>query len=506
MSRLELPIPAAVAAPPFTDAASASAWLRQQPLAEPAQMQGLLHAAIQALDGSTIAAAERVQILEVLRGAAILAQSAGESRYLRKPLPLPAADVRAFAAARQLWRMLAVAYLRTVPHLPAAEAARSLHRGAVALRDEQYACFLAAHEVPQELLRLLYDILLTAEAMGVQRLGLADPEYKYLGESHIAGHIAWAFLLQFIDPYRLTPAQLAVANRAFSRWRELAGFQAMPADDAKARTLALDLILDPRRVPEGGPRWLEVRAVARKLRKRVESLQAGESPEQLKLGRELTGDACIRLLQQLGEALRARGAGPAADSGDLRLFIGPENVYALVSGRDLKPRAALDPTSRSISHQRMAVFGFDNLVAHPDAVARLDIPNEIWQAGPGGIRRQADAGGRVVSPGLVANVPGVEFTPRLGVLTSLQACADGSLRARLQWYPQAARAGVIPGPGSDRLPVFILGEGSDLSLLLPANARVQAGGRLSLDGEPPLRLGAVLERGADFVRYAVELQ
>lgn len=509
MARLELPDPAAVGAPPFGDAQSARAWLRLQPQMEPLQMQGLLLSAIQALDASDIAAAVRADILDALRAAVILAQSGTEARYTRKPLPLPAADAKVFAATLQLWRALAVAYLRTVLLLPPAESLRSLHRGVVALRLEQFAHFLAAHEVPEELLRLLNGALATAESLGIQRTPLADPDFKHLGESHIAGHVAWAFLLQFVDPYRLSAAQLVVANRAFSRWRELAGFQTAPEDDPKARALPLKAILGEQGVIEGSPGWLDVRPVARKIRKRIEALQAGEAPEALKLGRELSSAACIRLLQQLDESLRPGTATETGTAGTVDLVFGADRSYAVLAGQELNPAAALDPGSRAISHQRMAVFGFDNLATRVDAVKHLDVPAETWQVTDGSIWRAPEAGQRLLSPCLVTSPPAAGEAAKLGVLAGLQVSVDGKLRARLQWYRQSVEAAWFkietPGTKARKVPAFVLGGSEGLSVVLPASAGARPGSRVFLEDSDIrlVALGAVLERGSDFVRYAI---
>src|SRR6185369_15219984 len=104
MYQLELPDPGPVDAPPFRDVAGANAWLALQPQVEPGQMQTALQKAIAAIDASDIPPAARLDILDSLRSAVILAQSGAEPRYARKPLPLSGADAELFFAARKLWR------------------------------------------------------------------------------------------------------------------------------------------------------------------------------------------------------------------------------------------------------------------------------------------------------------------------------------------------------------------------------------------------------------------
>lgn len=509
MHPIELPTAGPAETLPFRTADEAAAWLARQPLAEPVQMQECLQKALAAVDASTLPPAARLAILDRLRSAVVVAQSGLESRYTRKPLPLPAGDAELFFGARKLWRTLAVAYLRIVPQLPAAEAVLPLHRGAVALRAEHYAHLLAAYEVPDELLQLLYRTLATAEHLGVQYTPLNDPDYKHVGESHISGQVAWAFLLQFIDPYRLSLAQLAVANRALSRWRELVAFRMHPDADPRARDLPLMDLLGRSGLVEGGPRWLDVRPVARKIRKRIEALEGGAEPETLNLGRELSATACIRLLRQVDEALRPAPALENRDAGDVNLVFGAESIYALLAGKPFGP-APNESQTRTVDHRRVALFGFDNLV--PSVAQQPQVPSESWQVVDGYAIRSPEDGKRLLPPCLVARKPAPGQAAKLGIVNGLRVSPDGTLRATLQWYPppvQADSTHLGSGGGTPaRAPVFVIATDQGISLVLPAGAAVRPGGRLVLegDGQRPLVLGQVLERGSDFVRYAVDNQ
>ncbi len=59
-------------------------------------------------------------------------------------------------------------------------------------------------------------------------------------------------------------------------------------------------------MPEGFPRWLDILAVTHKIARRIELLEDGEPPGSLKLGRELSAAAVIRLLADLDLHLRIR--------------------------------------------------------------------------------------------------------------------------------------------------------------------------------------------------------
>lgn len=507
MHWLSLPEPRPVAAPAFQDIASAKAWLATQPQAQPMAMLSALIEQVEALDAAALPPSTATELLDLLMRAAVPAQAAIESRYIRKPLPMKNEDVQSFDLAHRLWFGLGVAYLRLAPRCPSGEKLLPLHRAACALRLAEYCHFLAASDCPRQLDRLLFGILAQAEGQGLLRLPLTDPAFPHLGESTLTGHLAWAFLLRLIDPYRFSAAQLQVANRALSRWRELAGFQAMPDDDPKARQANLGPIFGDA-LPEGVPGLMDVRKVVRKLRQRITSLKAGESPEDLKLGRELSAAACIRLLKDIDTALKPATAIATEDDGELEIAFGGEDAYALITGEYLNPPAALDANSASLAHQRMALFGFDRMSQMPTAVRKLEIASETWHMKAGkALRQPGDGDVRRQSPCLIAKRR--DGQPRLGVLHGLKTLDDGQLAADPQWFAGHLEAGWITQrqartPGTTRHPVFLLHDDLAVSLIVPVSAGVRPGVALSLGGVSvdALLPVEVVERGVDFVRYS----
>jgi hypothetical protein len=163
-----------------------------------------------------------------------------------------------------------------------------------------------------------------------------------------------------------------------------------------------------------------------------------------------------------------------------------------------------------MSHQRMAVFGFDNLAARADVVKRVDVPTEAWQTADGFVCRNPEIGARLLSPCLVATPAVAGEAARLGVLTGLQVMLDGRLQARVQWYQQRVEAAWFRldtmGAKVPKVPALVLGASEGVSVVLPATAGAKLGSRLSLEDSTIklMALGAVLERGSDFVRYAVD--
>ena len=183
-------------------------------------------------------------------------------------------------------------------------------------------------------------------------------------------------------------------------------------------------------MPAGIPRWLAVRKVERKIDQRIEALLAGESPESLKLGRELSGAACVRLLRQLEDSLQPQQTSASTEIGEIELAFGPEHAFNVLTGEALNPNSSLDAGSASLSHQRVALFGFDRVSAMPTSVKKLTVPSEKWTLVDGkAVRPQDSDGARRLSPCLVASIR--KEQPILGVLDGLLTSASGALTADL---------------------------------------------------------------------------
>ena len=511
MQWLTLPEPRSDVKPAFHDLPAAKAWLATQPQTQPLHMLQAIGGQIEAIEGAMLPPGLTLELLNLLRSAALPGQIAIESRYVRKPLPMPSEDERAFELAQKLWRRLGIAYLRLAPHFPPAGKCLPLHRAATAFRMAQYCHFLAARNCPAALDQLLFAVLAQAESSAVLSQPVGDPDFRHFGDSHIGGHLAWAFLLRLADPYRLSAAQLAVANRAISRWRELAAFRQAPDDDPRAHSIDLAPLFDGP-LPEGVPRWLEVRKVVRKIDQRIEALQAGESPESLKLGRELSGSACIRLLHDLESSLESHIESPSTEIGEIELAFGPEHCFNVLTGEALNPGGGLDAGSASLAHQRVALFGFDRVSTMPTSVKKLTVPSETWTLVDGKAVRPQDAeGSRRLAPCLVATLR--DEQPQLGVLLGLRTLDSGALSADLKWYTGPVEAGRLVRSASQErnqplTPAFLLHDGDHYSLIVPAAAGTRLDSRLSFQGDALCHLlpTEVVERGVDFVRYTVKHQ
>lgn len=506
MHWLKLPAAQSKQPPAFQDTASARQWLAEQPHTQPIVMLGLLTDQVGAIDACSLPPATRLELLNLLRSAAIPALNNLEARYTRRALPMLPEELRLFEISQRLWSLFGVAYLRLAAHFTAPENTQALHRAANALRQAEYCHYQASRECPQLLDQLLFGVLAQASSNDLLLQTIRDPDYAHLGEANIGGLIAWAFLLRLSDPYALNSQQLAVANRALSRWRELATFQTERENDPKAH--AVDLVtLFGSPLPEGMPRWLNVRPVARKIRSRIASLKAGEAPEALKLGRELSATACIRLLGDIDHKLRRRHAESATSNADsIELAFGSEAAYAVFTGELLNPGMAMNTQSTAKSHERMRVFGFDDLTQVATTVHRVDVATETWLISDGHPWRPGQDGPRRQGPCLVSTLQ--DDQPRLGVLSRLLCDISEQLSGRLHWFEETVEAcslkNMTPQAQQPRVGVFLLRGEHRLSLIAPINAgiRLDIGIALADASTEHLVPVEVLERGIDFVHYA----
>lgn len=528
MTWFSLPVTQPECKAAFSDAAGASAWLAQQPLANAAGMQAELSRQILALNGCRIAPRERFKTLDALRKALFTVDVESQRRFENRPIPLWSSEQAALDASRRLWRSYAVGYLHCLracldgdPEV-AELRAKIAHRALVCLRMEQQTCYLGALDVEPDFWRNLHAILAAAEQMGVAREPVSDRLLGETSESTISGQYAMTLLLHLARPFELSRSQFAAATRWLARWREQAEVSATPDDNPKSRTIALDLSLDrPTMELEGTPgipRWLAIDGVLRKMRKRVESLQAGESPESLKLGSGISSEACIALLKILTANLRSplqSGNTAPPDSPLASVATGLENIYNQLGGKRLKQTDEPSSINRR-EQEQIAIFG---QVARATEDAKAPKP-ESWRVVSTGsnelrlFRPAGKEGARLSNKCLIAvQLPGQQRFS-LASIYSLCTHSDGTLHAIARMLPGepaplVAEIGERPMGKISRHPAFILPAMETLatpsSVLLPAGASARA---LSIKLQHPqalaIKLLSCIERGSDYERWDCE--
>jgi hypothetical protein len=98
----------------------------------------------------------------------------------------------------------------------------------------------------------------------------------------------------------LASGHFAAVVRWLVRWREQATVLCAPNPDRRGGEVVLDLAgaapIDNASDKPQLPRWLSLDRVLRKIRSRMAALDAGEAPENLKLGSGLPAATCRMLL------------------------------------------------------------------------------------------------------------------------------------------------------------------------------------------------------------------
>ena len=524
MTRFSLPITQAANKAAFFDADSATRWLAGQPQANASAMSAELVKQIGAFNGFVTAPRSRFKTLEVLRKTLFVVSGENQKRFENKPLPLSPTEQTALDSARRLWRTYAQGYLNCLSACLDRDAtivrdsARVAHRVLACLRMEQMVCYLAGSELAGEFWRSLHAVWASVEELGVEREPVADRLLGETSESTLRGQYCMILLLHLARPFSLSRGQYAATTRWFARWREQAAVLDTPDENPKSCCIALDLsqdrpIHDNLQVAKLG-RWLSINDILRKMRKRIELLTAGETPESLKLGSGLSSEASVALLNALSSNLK-HAEQPALnrldDASSIIVASGLENMFYLLGGKGLKELSI----SSSLSREQIAVFG--HVVRESEG--SKDGKSETWiiagqEQGEIHLIRPAGSGeARLLLRGLLAIKIPQQENFSLALISRLNSNNDGSLSVSASVFsgepaPLLVEMCEKPSGKISRHPAFLLpsGEGGSppsviLSTGLPARA-------LSIRFYEPLeqtpfrfRLVEVLERGGDNERW-----
>lgn len=348
----------------FSDDEGCRAWLAQQPLTNAAQLHPAFLAQLIRLNGRTLPVVQRLKMLERLREPVAFVQTDYARRFARRPLPLAAAEDAALAANRALWQALCEGYRLCLQACLKGDNAARRHAPLVArhaldaLAAEQFDLCLAAYEADNSLWQRLHSVYGATE-----QLGLLEPK--------VQSTYVQTLLLQMASPFELSARQLRLAQRWLRRWSTRVTLAAQAPGAANYAPLWVDLAVDrpPRRDSGSGPqvRWLDISALAHRLKKRIVGLQRGESPAALKLGEDVQPAECEVLLRHLydhcckgGIARREPRREPAAE---WSVVSGIESIYRRLAGSAFRQPGSVDTLSAQ-DHERIALFG--HVATRPD--------------------------------------------------------------------------------------------------------------------------------------------
>lgn len=514
-------------APAFADADGARAWLQQtrRPASDGAGSATVpldaLCDQLERLQGSALDGFARATVLEALRHDALLALAAQRQRFAFAPRPLNAGAFAALTASQRAWIALATGYLQCTeefapgdPAITATAAHRALMSFKLALEDH----FFAGVEPPAQLWSRPLRIVELALARGFARQAVVDPTLTDQGRSSVLQQYMLLALTGLADPYALLPAEYNALQKLLTRWRDLPEFAAQRDDDGKRRWVNLRLLEAGHRQAAENPLWLDISLVRGKLRRRIDSLQAGESPDSLNLGRELSGASALSLLdrvrRRLHEAYDPTSAGPKQATGDsIFLAATVEEAFSLLTGFRYNANPKASAATDKVLHDRMALFGHDSIIQ--DVASEKPKFGEEWVLGSSGA--QADLG-----IALSNSADAVRTAVQLGQLIVLRSgdktCVAKVTRALTRQSgkmdlaalpytgtPQAVEAHVYDQSGQMHFPLLLVPASETQSacafIALGIGNKVRQPVETNLATPRKMRLTSVIERGSNFECY-----
>lgn len=511
--------------PDFTDAAGAQAWLAQQKKS-PGRYFDAAVEQLERLQGLADPGFNRAQILEVLRHDTLLALAANRQRFAWQPRPLQAVGSAALSSNLRLWSALITGYLQCAESLAAAPGtdpswvAVAAHRAMIGLKLAIEDHFSAGVEPPALLWQRALALTQMTQALGLAEHAVADPGLPELGQSTVPHQYALLALTALADPFGVSGGEYALLQRLLVRWRDLPRLATARGGDERERWVDLRLLEQPPKEAIKDPAWLEVSQVRAKLKKRIEALQGGATPDSLHLGKELPAAHWIVLLDRIRRKLREAYEPPATHSAQLTgesVFVTAtvEEGFGLITGYRYNANPKASAATDKVLHERMAIFGRNSIIS--------DLASDKPKLGEEWIFGFEDAGGlRMSNP-----VESVRLALQLGQLVTIKRGAaqqlgkitragvrqNGRMEVSIQIFPGtpvAAEGHAMVAGGQIHYPVLLLPPMPEIQQPMVAflDAQAQVGPRqllqLNLQNPGQIVLGPLLDRGPNHVAYRID--
>ncbi|MBC7802241.1 MAG: hypothetical protein H7Y16_00065 [Candidatus Parcubacteria bacterium] len=533
MNKLELPAFSPQAAPEFTDAATAKAWLENVPLANVAAAQHQLMAQLQEFNRCATGAISRLATLEALREAVQFVEIEQAHRFTNRALPMAEAESTVFDDTLALWEEMHLGYQRCLAAVVDGETGLASQGGLICQRVLSYTGLKMFHyhrayrQVPPRVWRELHEGYARTEELGVAEVPVKD--YLNRDVNDTSPRIAYmrALLLGMANPNELSQRQLTFVAFLLERWAEKVEVVSEPPEEEVPALVAdLESELCPERDgPEAAePRYLDVKRLAKSLRNRIGLLRKGESPAKLALGEDCVQPSCEQLLVFLYRqwcqvkhpraAERKRVTDIAQASHDMAA------IHYYISGRVFKQPGNAKELSQQ-QRDQIATFGRvstrdedDYSVVHGFLLENWHLQDESTQ-GLKMVRRAADPGKRYSHGQLVGLKPADSRSFMLGTVRWLVQNDAGDLFAGIKLLPglpaaTAARPIGLNVLDAKYVPALSLTGVAALSappsLVLPSGwFKPRRVIEVYVEGHVKVRLTEMLDRGSDYERVAYEM-
>jgi cyclic-di-GMP-binding protein len=536
---MNLPELSPEAAPEFADAGGCKAWLEHVPLANVATAQHELLIQLELFNRFPTGASNRLEVMEALREAISFVQIEQAKRFSNRALPMAESELAVFADTDDLWEQARLGYVRCVQAAANGEPEMRPHAALVCQRALAYSGLKMFHhyrayrEVPPEDWRGLHQVYRIAESLGVDDDPVKDFLNRDVQDTSVRVAYARALLMALGNPNELSQRQLTFVAYLLERWgTKLEVLKSAVEEDLGVPPLVVDLAGDrsPERLEPGSatkngePRYLDTTKLAKSLRNRVGLLRKGESPAKLALGEDCVQPTCEQLLVFLyrqwcqakpGRTVQRRRAAAVAEA-----VTEIPAIHYYVSGRAFRQPGDQKELSAK-QRDEIATFGRVSTREEDDysevqgyALERWHIEDEAAH-GLRIVRRAGEPGRRFSHGQLVAVRPSDAKSFMLGQVRWLMAAANGDLQAGVKLLPGLPAATAVRQTGLNvRLEKFVPGLSltavqalnSSPTLVLPVGW-FKPDRIIEVFVETPLRvrLGELVERGADFERVAYEI-
>lgn len=527
VSDLNLPLIRQDANPEFRSAESCAHWLRQLPLINVGPSHTRLLTQLQELNAFELGSTERLAVLEQLREAALFLQGEQSKKFAGRAVPLAENERDAFSAVAAFWTALSQAYHHGFTTALPAQRALAAQRALWCTARRMAEHYKVYQQIPEEDWKRLHRLYALAEEHKILEVEVPHAAHKGRAATCMGTYVH-ALLLHLANPNEHSSRQMEWVSRWLERWAPKALVLASPPAETAVPTLRVDLRGGDgpsRHLADGLElRYIELGDIARSVKKRVGLLRKGESPGTLRLGDDVPAATAEQLLvllhRQWCEDQQSRSQPRRSASATADVCWGIPAMHYFIGDAPLRqPGGALQSATMAQTEQ-IATFGRITTRTEQKPAAAPEWVRETWQirdeslAGMRLERHDASAKGRFHLHQLIAIKPADGKLFLLATVRWLSVRSDSVLCVGVRTFPGMAKAIAVRSAGVNGATekfvaaLFLPGVAalqSHDSIILPSGwfrpKRV-----LEIQDDPARRvvLSAVLERGADYERVAIE--
>src|SRR5438034_406781 len=209
------------AAPDFTDSSGCAKWLQSLPLISVGPSHVRLLAQLDELNACSIAPAERLKILELLREPVSFVQKEHSKKFSSRPAPLAKPEREILDRVHALWDALSYGYQHCLKAVAGGASATSAaligERVLWCTGQKMIAYYQAYQDVGEREWKLLHSVYAFVEERGVAGGEVAHPTHKGR-QTTCTETYAQVLLIDLANPGKLTPRQIELISLWLERW------------------------------------------------------------------------------------------------------------------------------------------------------------------------------------------------------------------------------------------------------------------------------------------------